>query len=430
MVQKIVLIGAGSAMFTQGLVADLILSGQPWQLGLVDIDPEALEVATGLSQRMIQYKDAPITLQSSLERRDVLPGADVVVTTIGVGGRKAWLADVQIPRRYNVYQPVGDTIMAGGISRAMRMIPALVEIARDIKRLCPQALYVNYANPMSTNCWAIRQATGVPVVGLCIGVYDVQLELARLIGAPESEVTARAMGINHFTWIYDLRWRGKDAWPLVRQKVAEKPPKKNRFSWSLFETYGAYPAVNDRHVTEFFPERFPNGDYYGKTLGIGAYSIEQTIEHGQRIYESMRAQARGELPISDHVFERSQGEHGQLIEILQAMAQDKRSYYTANLPNNDLVPAFPREAILELTAAASARGLQALQVPDLPPALLPPLMRKIAVQSLTVQAALTGDRKLFVETLLLDGCVTHQDAARRLVDDLMLEHKAYLPQFA
>src|SRR5450756_406776 len=149
MVQKIVLIGAGSAMFTQGLVADLILSGQPWQLGLVDIDPEALEVATGLSQRMIQYKDAPITLQSSLERRDVLPGADVVVTTIGVGGRKAWLADVQIPRRYNVYQPVGDTIMAGGISRAMRMIPALVEIARDIKRLCPQALYVNYANPVS-----------------------------------------------------------------------------------------------------------------------------------------------------------------------------------------------------------------------------------------------------------------------------------------
>jgi alpha-galactosidase len=430
MAQKIVLIGAGSAMFTQGLVADLILSGQPWRLGLVDIDPEALEVAVGLARRMIQYKDAPIELESSLDRCDVLPGADVVVTTIGVGGRKAWLADVQIPRRYNVYQPVGYTIMAGGISRAMRMIPALVEIARDIKRLCPLALYVNYANPMSANCWAIRQATGVPVVGLCIGVYDVQLELARLIGAPESEVTARAMGINHFTWIYDLRWNGTDAWPLVRQKIAQEPPRENRFSWSLFETYGAYPAVNDRHVTEFFPERFPNGDYYGKTMGIGVYSVEATIEHGQRIYESMRAQACGEVPIGNAVFERIQGEHGQLTEILQAMSRDKRSYYSANLPNNDLVPAFPREAILEVTAAASARGLQALQIPDLHPALLPPLLRKIAVQALTVQAALAGDRKLLVETMLLDGCINNQDAASRLVDDLLREHKVYLPQFA
>ncbi|MHB1356403.1 MAG: family 4 glycosyl hydrolase [Anaerolineae bacterium] len=430
MVQKIVLIGAGSAMFTQGLVADLILSGQPWQLGLVDIDPEALEVATGLSRRMIQYKDAPIDLQSSLDRCDILPGADVVVTTIGVGGRKAWLADVQIPRRYNVYQPVGDTTMAGGISRAMRMIPALVEIARDIKRLCPKALYINYANPMSVNCWAVRQATGVPVVGLCIGTYDVQLELARLIGAPEEEVTARALGINHFTWIYDLRWRGQDAWPLVRQKIAENPPTDNFFSWSLFEAYGAYPAVNDRHVTEFFPERFPNGNYYGNTFGIAAYSIEQTIENGQRIYKNMQAQARGELPVSNAVFERSQGEHGQLIEILASISEDKRSNYYANLPNNDLVSALPREAILEATATASARGIHALQVPDLPPVLLPPLMRKIAVQLLTVQAALTGDRKLWVETLLLDGCVKQQDTARRLVDDLLFAHKAYLPQFA
>lgn len=124
--QKLVIIGAGSAMFTQGLMADLILTGQPWRLGLVDIDPQALATAHGLCKRMVQAREADITIEASTERRDVLPGADVVVTTIGVGGRRAWEADVFIPRRYGIYQPVGDTVMPGGISRAMRMAPILL----------------------------------------------------------------------------------------------------------------------------------------------------------------------------------------------------------------------------------------------------------------------------------------------------------------
>ncbi|MEZ4683325.1 MAG: hypothetical protein R2932_54870 [Caldilineaceae bacterium] len=107
--------------------------------------------------------------------------------------------------------------MPGGIARAMRMIPALVAIAEDIARLCPNALYINYANPMTVNCWAIRKATGVNVIGLCHGVHDVTRELAALIGAPPHEVTSLGMGVNHFTWLYDLRWNGVDAWPLVRK---------------------------------------------------------------------------------------------------------------------------------------------------------------------------------------------------------------------
>lgn len=427
---KIVLIGAGSAMFTQGLVADLILSGKEWELGLVDIDPEALAVADGLSRRMVAFKHAPITISASTERNELLSGTDVVVSTIGVGGRQAWLADVQIPRRYNIYQPVGDTTMAGGISRAMRMVPALVAIAADVKRLCPQALFINYANPMTVNCWAIRRATGVPVVGLCIGVYDVQLELARFIGAPPEQVQARAAGINHFTWIYDLRWNGQDAWPLVRERLAAQPPHDNPFSWSLFEAYGAYPAVNDRHVSEFFPERFPGGRYYGRTLGVSAYSIEQTIEQGQAIYEQMRAQAEGMVPISEHMFERSEGEHGQLVEILQAIQHDNHALYTANLPNAGLLPSLPADAVLEMTCEATAVGLQPVSAEDMPKRLLPPLMRRIAVHELTVQAALSGDRTLLREAMLLDGCVSESSVAGRLVDELLRAHKAFLPQFA
>src|SRR5689334_5010629 len=137
--RKIVLIGAGSASFTQGLVADMILTGDTWDIHLVDINPENLEVAYGVVQRMLAVRPASITLSATADRRAALPGADVVVTTFGVGGRRAWEIDVFIPRQYGVYQPVGDSVMPGGISRAMRQVPLAVAIARDIAELCPDA---------------------------------------------------------------------------------------------------------------------------------------------------------------------------------------------------------------------------------------------------------------------------------------------------
>jgi len=445
-------------MFTQGLVTDLVLSRGSWDLGLVDIDPAALQVANGLARRIVEAREADIKVDASPDRCDLLPGADVVVTTIAVGGRRGWLADVQIPRKYGVFQPVGDTAMVGGISRAMRMVPAMVDIAKDVVRLCPEARFFNYANPMSVVCWAVRRATGAGVVGLCIGAAHVIDYLADYIGAPRDEVTAFAAGVNHFTWIYDLRWNGADAWTLVRaqldrERVGDAPVVRghdapgddtatarhklrplaahNPFSWSLFDAYGAYPAVNDRHVVEFFPERFPGGDYYDKgKLGVGPFSVEAVIDHGDQIYERMRAVALGEAPFDESIYMRTSGEHSQLVEILDSIDGDKRRVYTANLENAGAVPNLPCEAVLELTAAATARGLQALHVPDFPDHLAAPLKRKIAAQAVTVEAALTGRRELFVEALLLDGSVNDPAVAGRLADELLAEHAQHLPQFA
>jgi alpha-galactosidase len=455
MTKKIVLIGAGSAMFTQGLVADLILAPDlgPWELGLVDIDPSALAVAEGLSRRMIEARDGKISLRASTDRRDLLPGADIVVTTVGVGGRRAWELDVFIPRKYGVYQPVGDTVMPGGISRAMRMIPALVDIAHDAASLCPQALFINYSNPMTANCWAIRQATGVAVVGLCHGVFHVERQLARFIGAPPQEVTSLFAGLNHLTFIFDLRWRGRDAWPLARARLAEERGEPvdaavlgqyfaemgaasddfkaadNPFSWSLFEAYGAYPAVNDRHVTEFFPERFPNGRYYGRTLGVDGFSFENTIAWGDKIYADMRAQALGEAPLNERLFERAEGEHEQLLDILRSIERDERRIFSVNLPNRGAVANLPDEAILELPAAATAAGLRPLQMLDFPAPLAAIVTRKLMATALTVEAALRGSRNLLVEALLADGAVTDPAIARQMADELLEAHRRYLPNF-
>jgi alpha-galactosidase len=453
--KKIVLVGAGSAMFTQGLVADMILSPDvgPWELGLVDIDPQALETAEGLSRRMVEAGEADIVVSASTDRCDILLGADVVVMTVGVGGRRGWEQDVFIPRKYGIYQPVGDSVMPGGISRAMRMIPALVDIARDVGELCPDALFINYSNPMTANCWAIRKATGMPVVGLCHGTFHVERQLAEFIGAPPEEVTSLYAGLNHLTFIFDLRWRGRDAWPLVRARLAEERGQPhdlealgqefpemgatsksfkaadNPFSWSLFEAYGAYPAVNDRHVSEFFPERFPGGRYYGKTLGVDAFSFEGTIAWGDAIYADMRAQALSERPLDEQVFERAVGEHEQLIEILRSVERDERRVFSANLPNHGAVSNLPYESILELPAAATATGLRPLQIRDFPEPLAAIITRKLSASLLTVEAALAGDRGLFVEALLADGAVTDRDIARKMMDELLEAHRQDLPNF-
>lgn len=455
MTKKMVLIGAGSAMFTRGIVADLILSPHlgSWELGLVDIDPQALDIAEGVSRRMVETKDADISVSSSTDRRDLLPGADVVVCTIGVGGRRAWEADVFVPRKYGVYQPVGDSVMPGGISRALRMVPAMIDIAEDVKELCPDAWFFNYANPMTVNCWAVREATGVPVIGLCIGTYHVVQQLADFIGAPSEEVTALYAGLNHLTFIFDLRWNGEDVWPLVRarlaqergvsrdlEKLGERFPEMgepsesfrmadNPFSWSLFQRYGAYPACNDRHASEFFPERFPKGAYYGKTLGVDAFSFEDTIAHGDQVYADMRAQALGEKPLNESVFERTVGEHQQMLDVLRSIEGDKRQIFSANLPNNGAVANLPDDAILEMPVVATATGLRPVQIPDFPEPLAAIISRKLSAARLTKEAALEGDRDLFIEALLADGAVTDPDVAREMAEELLEAQREYLPNF-
>jgi len=425
---KVVLIGAGSAMFTRGLVMEMIQSKRSWKLGLVDIDPEALQVAAGLSHRMVQAVDADIEIEASEDRTDLLPGSDVVVTTVGVGGRRAWEQDVFIPRKYGIFQPVGDTVMAGGISRALRMVPAMVAIAEDVQALCPQAIFINYSNPMSVIVWAVRKATGARVTGLCIGVHEVKNYLAEFIGKPPAEVTCLATGLNHFTWIYDLRWQGQDAWSMVREKLSDGADTYTApFSWSLFEAYGAFPSAMDRHVTEFFPERFPQGRYYGKQLGVDAFSFEGTIAHGDAIYAEMASVARGDTPLD--MDEGSLGEHSQLVEIITSIQLDQRKTFSANLPNRGIMPGLPEDAVVEVTASATGKGMLALAVQDIPEPLAAVLQPKVTAQALTVESALTGDRRLFVEALLADGCIREPAEASRLADELLKTHASFLPQF-
>lgn len=187
--------------------------------------------------------------------------------------------------------------------------------------------------------------------------------------------------------------------------------------------------MNDRHVVEFFPERFPGGNYYGKRLGVDVYSVEDTIARGDRIYEDMRARASGRAPLDGQIFYRTVGEHEQLLDILRSIEHDERRVYAANLPNLGAVPNLPADAVLELPAVATAGGLRPVQMPDLSAPLAAIVTRKLSAARLTVEAALTGDRRLFVEALLADGAVSDPQVAAKMGDELLQAHREHLPNF-
>jgi len=453
--EKIVLIGAGSAMFTRGLIADLIDMGWSADLALVDIDPVALRVAEQLAQKMVAVRRAAIRVSASTDRRQVLPGASVVICTIGVGGRRAWEQDVYIPRRYGIYQPVGDTAMPGGSSRALRMIPAMVDVARDVSELAPHALFFNYGNPMSPTCRGVIKATGANMVGLCHGVHYVANYLAGVLDIPANELQYTAVGINHLTWFVKLRARGRDLMPLLKD-IAERrdrlpldpirlgrsfaesgeesngtkaPSEDDPFSWWLMRLFGAFPAVLDRHVTEFFPQFFADGSYFGKVLGKDAYSFEKTIAYGDKIYEQMAEIAEAPGPLPQDFLERGGGEHEQALDIIESIRTNAGRIYSVNLPNRGQVPNLPPEAVVECPGIADASGIRALPVDSLSPAVAGTLATRFAWVETLVEAALEGSRQKFIRALVLDGSVHDLQQATSLADDLLEAQAAYLPQF-
>jgi alpha-galactosidase len=440
MPEKIVLIGAGSAMFTRGLVADILRRGQEIELALVDTDAEALAVAEGLAVKMIAARRAGVRLSASVDRREVLKEATAVICTVGVGGRRAWEQDVFIPRKYGIYQPVGDTVGPGGTSRAFRMIPAMVAIARDVLDLAPQALFFNYGNPMAPVCRAIRKATGAEVVGLCHGVTHVGQYLAAALGVEPSACHYTAVGINHLTWFVEARVAGRDAMPKLQEIAARRlapylsatgssevdPTRDNPFSWHLLQLFGAFPAVLDRHVTEFFPQFFARGHYYGRTLGVDAYSIERTIAGGDRIYAEMRERALSAEPLGQDYLDRIGGEHEQVIDIIEAIRSERGAIYSANLPNTGQVPNLPAEAIIESPAVADGGGLRAIAQRPLPPGIAGTLATRFQWVETIVEAALEASRQKFIQALVLDGAVDSLDTATRLAEELLAAHAAYL----
>jgi alpha-galactosidase/6-phospho-beta-glucosidase family protein len=443
---KIVIIGAGSTEFTPGLLADLVTSDQlrKTEVALVDIDPEAVDTMTRLARRMSEARDAGLKVSGTVDRREALPGADFVTTTIAMGGARAWEADVRIPEKYGVYQTVGDSVGPGGVFRALRHVPEIVDIARDMEELCPDAWLFNYTNPLSAIVRGVHKSTSIRCAGLCHGVLHTRQVIARDLGYATEDVNVVFAGINHLCWLLDLRYRGTDVYPAFRKLMHDgrQAPLTGAFddpydafqhvsAW-LMELYGLFPSPGDRHVAEFFPY-FLRTD--GETL---AYGTQGGLDMTNEIFatkdttrERLREQAYGREPLDEELLaDAREGER--LIHIIEAMVNDRPMPELAvNVRNDGLIANLPPWAVVEVPGLISGYGVRGVGVGSLPEAIAGVLEQRIHQQELTVDAALSGNRALALQALLADPLMHNVgiEDVEAMLDESLALHGKHLPRF-
>jgi alpha-galactosidase len=439
--EAFVLIGAGSTVFTPGLLNDLASSRafDDTTVRLVDLVPEAAETMAALGRRIAESRGSTMRVEAVSDRRSALVGARFVATTIAVGSADGWRADLDIPERYGIHQTVGDSVGPGGVLRALRHIPEILAIAEDVADVAPTAQMVNYSNPLTANVRAITKHTAVKAIGLCHGTMHTKAALAADLGLDPADVSAQFAGLNHLCWLLDIRTGAEDLYPRLRELVAARaggpdaPSSRSEgvhspVSADLFQTFGLYPAPGDRHVSEFFGD-YLRGEPSELRWGLqgGQDRTREYIEEKGTLWESLRAQAAG---TEDLAPPRNQ-EAERLVAIAEALRLGRDHVETAvNLPNDGKISNLPPEAVVEVPAVIGAHGIRGVSVGRLPDAIAAVLTARAQQQELVVQAAVSGIRSVALQALTLDPLVPDAQTARAILDDAVTADPVRLARFA
>ena len=410
---RIAFVGAGSTVFTRHLIGDLL--AQPELAGstfaLMDIDPARLETSRAAAQELVAAHGADAAVEATPDRREALAQADYVVTSFQVGGLESTLIDFEIPKRYGLRQTIGDTLGVGGISRALRTIPVLLDVCADMEELCPDALLLQYVNPMAMLCWAVAERSSVRTVGLCHSVQHTTGELAADLGVPAEEIDAHVAGINHLAFFLRLERGGEDLYPALREV---DPPATNRVRYEVLRHFGAFVTESSEHFAEYVPW-FIKAD---RPELIERFNIPLD-EYVRRLRE---AQDAWNEPIE---VGRSH-EYG--ADIIRACETGEPFRFNGNVPNRTatsgelLVDNLPEGCCVEVPCTADARGITPEPVGALPTHLAALMQTNVNVQALAVEAALTGSRDAAKRAAMLDPHTAAElplDEIAALMDELV-----------
>ncbi|HSJ59538.1 MAG TPA: hypothetical protein VLC95_20300 [Anaerolineae bacterium] len=458
---KIVCLGAGSAVFGLSNLATIVRSERlrGSEIVLVDIDPAGLETMTRLARLMNESWDAGRNVWSTTDRMEALPGADFVVASVQVGPREeVWELDWQIPLRHGVRQPYAENSGPGAFAHTARNAPLILAIAQDMERLCPDAWFLNFTNPMIRLTWVVHRYTRIKVVGLCHQLYwayamagavladrwglsypddfhvhtnyDNWANLVLGIMQGLACLDIKAAGLNHFSWVYDIRDKqtGEDLYPLLRERWLKGYRRSfEPLSREVFEVFGLMPTAGDAHLCEYLqwthdPVRKPWEKYH---------LTPQNWDGNRQRRADRRAQAldivEGRRPVDELKMAISEG----VPEIVEAITFNTNAYHQQlNLPNNGLIPNLPADAIVEVPGVMSGMGIRGLNMPPLPEGIAELCRRELALSSITVDACVQGDRELALQALLLDPMINDIDTARAILADFLSTFAEYLPQFA
>ncbi len=435
---RIAFIGAGSTVFAQNLIGDILGFASlcdTTTLALMDVDPERLRTSAIVAHRVGETLGAAPEVVATTDRRVALDGADYVVTMMQVGGyRPATITDFEIPKRYGLRQTIADTVGVGGIMRALRTIPVLLDVCRDMEQLCPDALLLQYVNPMVANCWAVTEATPIRTVGLCHSVQGTLGDIARDVGVPAEEVDFLCAGINHLAFYLRLEHEGEDLYPQLRRVIAEgRVPEWNRVRYELFEHFGYFVTESSEHFAEYCPWFIKDGrpdliEEFNVPLDEYIARCERQIEEWHELRQQLERGGRLEV--------RPSAEYG--ARIVDAIETGQPFSFNGNVPNRDgsgapLIDGFPVEAVVEVPCVAGSAGIEPRRVGPLPAQLAGLIRTNLTVHELAVRAALDGRRDHVYHAAMLDPHTAAElslDEIRALVDELLEAHGGLVPELA
>ncbi|MGI6561324.1 MAG: alpha-galactosidase [Clostridia bacterium] len=435
--RKIAFIGAGSFGFTRSLVRDILSfpAFHDCHLALMDIDDERLAAIEKAVQKIVAKGKYGAKITATKNRAEALEGADGVVCTILQGGVDVWQYDILIPKKYGVDINVGDTRGPAGIFRALRTIPVMLDIVKDMEKYCPNAILLNYTNPMAMLCRAMQSQSKIQISGLCHSVQGTAAMLAKWIGAPMDEVTYTCAGINHQAFYLDFKWNGKDAYPLIREAI-EKPEIYNQEQVrnEMFKHLGYYVTESSGHNSEYVA-------WFRKRPDL----IEKYCTHGTGWNPGHHAYILNEYRRREHVWKKEIEDwlakddinlnrgNEYAAYIFNAVFGDNTPYeFNGNVPNIGLLPDLPENACVEVPVFANKKGLNPVAVGKLPPQLA--LLNNISVrcEELAVEAALTGDARKVYHAILFDpltSAVLSMQEIQDMVDEMFEANKDYLGHF-
>ena len=440
---RVAIVGGGSFNWSPTILRDVMLTEglEGTEFRLLDIDRRAAETVARLGRKLARDWDLPAEFLPTTSPGEALAGCDFVIITISTGGLAAMKHDLRIPERYGIYHTVGDTVGPGGWARALRNIPVFVDLGRQIRRLAPKAVILNYTNPLTVLTRTLTKVTEQPVVGLCHGLYENYRMLQALFGlSSEEEIEVRVGGLNHFFWIIDLKIRGRDGYAMLRRKLKRSGMsladairrahgegagfhRNALVTGELFERFGYLTYCADRHTVEFF------GRYITSREALARYRIVRTTIADRRAGERARARRMRDWLTGKLPFPRERSREA-AADIIRAFTLGRKTIDVMNVPNRGQIPNLPAGAVVETLGVVSPLGFTPLTVGPLPEPVADLVRRHATNQELLVEAGMEGDLEKAFAVLANDPLCGHLPlpAIREMGERLLAATRRWLPR--
>ena len=441
---KVVIIGAGSAIFAKGLIESLLLFDDIKidNISLVDIDLKKLAVMERIAQKMCKQVNKDVEIVATDKRRDVLPGATYVINSIGVGGPQVYKRDLEIADKYGVIENVGDIIGPTGLFRMLRAYPEILGMCRDMEELCPEAFFFNYTNPMAPICLALSRATGIKVFGFCHSVQGTAAQLANYLGVDIQNVSYWAAGINHMAWYLQYKVDGEDAYPQLfelaqsKERVEEASKQDGLYSgmgdfsdavrFEVMKHFGYFPSESPFHMSEYVP-------YFRKNKeSISNWKVERRwwLAHELSVdsyFESLEKSVESDDPIPM----KKNNEYAP--DVIHANLTGQLFRANLNVPNTGLIENLPKDSCVEVPCFVDAAGIHPCYVGKLPDAVAALNMSNISEHKLMADAANGKKFEYIYQAVQVDpltAAMCELDQIRSMVSELIENNKQYLSDFS